>query len=100
MQRCFAFSRLAGPLVSTWRPTHAVLVGFAILSFVPARCLAADVPPRSAEEKILDKIDQLQRQLDELRAELAASRSEKDSALTAPREVSAPPPLFTHPPVS
>src|SRR5260370_23236631 len=104
MQRCFAFSRLAGPRVTTCRPPHAGLVGSAILSFVTARCLAADdtaeVPPRSADEKILDKIDQLQRQLDELRAELAASRSEKDSAVTALREVSAPAALDAHHPGS
>jgi hypothetical protein len=67
----------------------AVLFGYAVPAYPEDSLEEQRASAGSSEDRIVGKIDQLQRQFDELKAELAASRSEKAAA--APAANPAPP---------
>src|ERR1700742_1897521 len=90
---------IAGPRPSTHRLARAVIWGLAIWMAVPGAAVAGDETPKpptkSSEELILERIDQLQGQLDELRAALMAVRKEKEAPVsTAATPANSPAPAM------
>src|SRR5215475_8531781 len=71
-----------GPRTSSPRFVYALVVAVGMWMFVAHPARAQDGPPKPAktsEEIILERIDQLQAQLDELRAALMTARKENSS---------------------
>src|ERR1035441_2483302 len=71
------------------RTSLTKLLSLTLLCAVPAVSWAGDDNPaksaKAPEEVILDKIDQLQKQLNELRGELTALRTSRSAVSAAPR---------------
>src|SRR5262249_17104996 len=78
---------IAGPRSSTHRLGRAVIWGMALWTAISGAAIAGDdtpkPPAKSSEEVILERIDQLQNQLDELRAALMAVRKEREAPAAA-----------------